>query len=173
MQTIHSLSSLLKLLPNCKGKDYKDIAQHLQIPAQDLMEFATWDSSTYTRNCIDRTDDYELILLCWEEGQETDIHCHGGEECWVYLAKGKLHEKRFTYQDELSFKNEFKMEKKGLSYMNDELGYHSLHNIAVGRSMSLHLYVGPIDECTIYDEDEDEFIAKSLSYDTENTFTEN
>ena len=173
MQTIHSLSSLLKLLPNCKGKDYKDIAQHLQIPAQDLMEFATWDSSTYTRNCIDRTDDYELILLCWEEGQETDIHCHGGEECWVYLAKGKLHEKRFTYQDELSFKNEFKMEKEGLSYMNDELGYHSLHNIAEGRSMSLHLYVGPIDECTIYDEDEDEFIAKSLSYDTENSLKEN
>lgn len=173
MQTIHSLSDLLSLLPNCKGKEYKDIAQHLQIPAQELMEFATWDKETYTRNCIDRTDDYELILLCWEEGQETDIHCHGGEECWVYLAKGKLREKRFTYQNELSFKTEFKMEKEGLSYMNDELGYHSLHNIAEGRSMSLHLYVGPIDECTIYDEDEDEFIAKSLSYDTENSLTEN
>ena len=169
LQNINSLSDLLSILPKCKNKDFKRIVSYLQISESDLAEFATWDSTSYTRNCIDRTDDYELLLLCWEEGQVTDIHCHGGEECWVYLAKGKLHEKRFNYNDELSFKNELIMEKEGLSYMNDELGYHSLHNIAKGRSMSLHLYVGPIDECTIYDEDEEDFVVKSLSYDTENS----
>lgn len=168
MQKINSLSKLLELLPICKNEDFKKLASYLTIPASDLLEYATWENSNYTRNCIQRTDQYELILLCWEEGQETEIHCHGGEECWVYLAQGKLHEKRFTFEDELSLKNEFKMEKEGLSYMNDELGYHSLHNVANGRSMSLHLYVGPIDECTIYDDEQEEFIPKELSYDTKN-----
>lgn len=168
MQTINSLSDLLSVLPKCNHKDYKRIAQNMHIPLKDVMEYATWSDDSYTRNCIDRTDSYELILLCWEEGQETDIHDHDGEECWVFLAQGKLHEKRFRIGDEVSFENEFLMKKEGLSYMNDDLGCHSLHNIAKGRSISLHLYVGPINQCSIYDEDEEGFILKTLSYDTEN-----
>jgi cysteine dioxygenase len=116
-----------------------------------------------------RTDKFELLLLCWEEGQETPIHCHNGEECWVYLAKGQLREKRYIEEDDtLKLLADVKMTKDRLSYMNDDLGYHSLHNLKDGQSMSLHLYVGPIEECSVYKEEKDKFVFKELDYYSKN-----
>ncbi len=167
-EKISSLKKLLEILPSCTGQDYFDIAKQLSIPAEDLLPYAFWSKTNYTRNCIFRTDDFELLLLCWEEGQETSIHSHNGEECWVYLAQGKLREKRFMeHEHQLKLKADVKMTKERLSYMNDDLGYHSLHNLSQGRSMSLHLYVGPIDECSIYKEEKDKFVRKALNYYSE------
>lgn len=168
LENITSLSKLLEILPTCSGQDYFDIARNLAIPDEDLLAYAFWSDENYTRNCVSRTEDYELLLLCWEEGQETPIHCHNGEECWVYLAKGKLREKRYVLEnDKLQLTADVEMSQDRLSYMNDDLGYHSLHNLNEGRSMSLHLYVGPIDECSIYKEEKDKFIYKKLDYFSE------
>ncbi|MBZ9626711.1 cysteine dioxygenase family protein [Psychroflexus sp. CAK57W] len=168
-ENITSLNKLLEILPSCEGQDYFDIARNLSIPDEDLLPYAFWSEESYTRNCVLRTDDFELLLLCWEQDQDTPIHCHNGEECWVYLANGKLQEKRYVEEnDELKLIADVKMTQDRLSYMNDDLGYHSLQNINEGKSMSLHLYVGPIDECSIYDEDKNKFIFKELDYYSEN-----
>lgn len=168
-ENITSLNKLLEILPNCEGQDYFDIARNLSIPEEDLLPYAFWSEEAYTRNCVLRTDDFELLLLCWEQDQETPIHCHNGEECWVYLANGKLQEKRYVEEkSELKLIADVKMTQDRLSYMNDDLGYHSLHNINKGRSMSLHLYVGPIDECSIYDEEKNKFVFTELEYFSEN-----
>ena len=165
MESITSLKKLLEVLPECENQDYFDLAKNLKIPEEDLLPFAFWSNETYTRNCVVRTEDYELLLLCWEKGQDTPIHSHNGEECWVYLAEGELREKRFVLQNEkLGKEADVKMTESKLSYMNDDLGYHSLHNINNGRSMSLHLYVGPIDECSIYESEIDQFVTKELDY---------
>ncbi|NEV94185.1 cysteine dioxygenase [Psychroflexus sp. YR1-1] len=168
-ENITSLSKLLEVLETSEGQDYYTLAKRLAIPHQELLPYAFWSEDTYTRNCVLRTEDYELLLLCWEEGQETAIHCHNGEECWVYLAKGKLREKRYIEKNgELELTADVKMTEDRLSYMSDDLGYHSLHNLNEGRSMSLHLYVGPIDECSIYKEEKDKFVFKELEYHSEN-----
>jgi cysteine dioxygenase len=168
-ENIESLNKLLEVLPHCEGEDYYKLAKNLSIPVEDLQPYAFWSDETYTRNCVLRTDKFELLLLCWKEGQETPIHCHNGEECWVYLAKGKLREKRYVDLDgDLKLTADVKMTQDRLSYMNDELGYHSLHNLNEGSSMSLHLYVGPIDECSVYKEEKDKFVFKDLEYHTRN-----
>lgn len=165
---IKSLKKLLEVLDSCEGQDYFDIAKNLSISVEELMPYAFWSENKYTRNCVHRTHNYELLLLCWEKGQRTDIHCHNGEECWVYLAQGKLREKRYKVEDKkLHLTADVKMTKDRLSYMNDDLGYHSLENLNEGRSMSLHLYVGPIDECSIYKEEKDKFVYKDLEYYSE------
>lgn len=167
METINSLDDLIEALPECKGSDYVRISKNMTLPLEDLKPFASWSEDTYTRNCISRTEDYELLLLCWEEGEETPIHCHFGQECWVYLVSGELEEEQ--YQDEngeVVRVDKSNFQEGSLSYMNDEMGYHLLRNIADGRSMSLHLYMNPIDQCTIYDEDKEDFVLKELSYDT-------
>jgi cysteine dioxygenase len=169
LESITSLKKLLEILPTCKGQDYFEIAKHLSIPEEDLMPFAFWCQETYTRNCVSRTSNYELLLLCWEEGQETPIHCHNGEECWVYLAEGKLREKRYAeIEGDLEKTADVQMTQSRLSYMNDALGYHSLHNLDKGRSISLHLYVGPIDECSVYKTEKDKFVFKELDYYSKN-----
>ena len=58
------------------------------------------------------------------------------------------------------------MKPDEISYMHDNMGFHSLHNRSTQRGMTLHLYMNPIDTCRIYDEEKGRFIRKEMSYDT-------
>ncbi len=166
VQSISSLQELLDELPSCCGKDYVNITKGMTIPVSDFEPYIFFSDKTYTRNCIVRTEKYELILLCWDKGQITPIHCHGGEECWVYALQGDLEEYRYTEdQNGHPQKDHTMILKEGrISYMNDEMGYHSLNNISEGKAMSLHLYMNPIDTCRVYNEDTSSFDVKNLKY---------
>lgn len=167
-ERIRSLDHLVEVLPTCSGQDFVEIACRLAIPQSDFEPYAHWSTEKYTRNCIDRTERYELLLLCWEKGLETPVHCHGGEECWVHMVSGKIKEIRVKERLEggLITESEEVMEEGDISYMNDQMGFHSLHNLAAGRSMSLHLYMNPIDRCRIYNKESESFQYKDLCYDT-------
>lgn len=150
---------MIDSLENATQKDFQNLARHIKIETKELEKYLHWDSSHYTRNCIRRTENFELIALCWEAGQETPIHCHGGEECWVYIVDDELEELRF---DERNFdiENEkFKMSlgEFQISYMEDSQGYHCLSNLNSKRAISLHLYHKPIDRCSVYNKDNKSF----------------
>lgn len=162
---ITSLEQLIEILDNSTKDEYRKLGKRLNIPLADFADYMHFEDEFYTRNCIKRTDDYELILLCWEEGQKTPIHCHNNQECWVHVLKGGFHEERFQDgKDEPQIDQELDLMEEGISYMNDDMGYHSLENSANGRSISLHLYMDPIDECNVYVEDKEEFVKKELEY---------
>ena len=168
MEIVNSLQQLLSLLPECEGPDYLKIAKDMNIPPSDFKPYEFWSDEGYTRNCLARTESYELLLLCWDAHQETPIHCHNGEECWVYIADGQLEEERYEMNesDDLVLVEKSICKSKDLSYMSDDMGYHLLRNPTGQRAMSLHLYINPIDQCSVYDEDEGVFIYKELEYDT-------
>lgn len=168
MQTITTLDELVNKLPECTGNEYVEIVKHLHLDLSDFRGFDSWQSDRYTRNLVSRTDKYELILLCWEEGQDTPIHCHNEQECWVYLVEGNFNEKRYKRNSktgEMELEHEMEMSKGKFSYMNDDMGYHSLTNINNGRTVSLHLYMNPIDRCQIYDPETKTLNWKDLHYD--------
>lgn len=166
---ITSIEQLVEELKQVKTeREYKKIVKRLEIPLADYEPYAHFSREKYTRNCIARTDDFELILLCWEKGQVTPVHCHNNQECWVYVVKGEFDEQRFVESDRkdeaIEVEEELQIEEDGVSYMNDDMGYHSLENIHDGRSMSLHLYMNPIDECNVFNEETEEFERKIMAY---------
>lgn len=164
-QEITDLGDLIHLLDKCSKEEYKELGRQIVIPKEDFEEYQFYSEEHYTRNCIKRTDDYELILLCWEEGQETPIHCHNDQECWVHIVKGEFKEKRYEEKKgNLILDHEMTLGEKRVSYMNDDMGYHSLENSHDGRSISLHLYMDPIEECKIYNEDKGDFEVVELEY---------
>lgn len=150
---------MLVHLENASTNDYQNLAKHIKIEAKELGKYLHWDIAHYTRNCIRRTEEFELIALCWEAHQETPIHCHGGEECWVYMVDGELEESRF---DEENFDSENEKVKMSLgeyqiSYMEDSQGYHSLSNLSDKRAISLHLYHKPINKCRVFNKEDQSF----------------
>lgn len=162
---ITSLNLLLKKLKSTSKAEYKSIGVTLDLPLEDIEPFAFWAKEHYTRNCIVRELDYELILLCWEPGQETPVHCHGGEECWVYILDGQIEESHYQFDgNNLKFENKSKLESGEKSFMDDEIGYHRLVNNTNTRAMSLHLYMDTIDTCTVYDEKLNIFVPRALTY---------
>ncbi|MAX79408.1 MAG: cysteine dioxygenase [Crocinitomicaceae bacterium] len=167
MDEITSIEQLLKLLPDCSEKEFVSLARRLTIPVEAYSPYMHFKPEHYTRNCISRSKDYELLLLCWEEGQETALHGHEGEECWVKVLDGKIKEELVVADpDTGALKTEriIELESGDISYMTDEIGFHSLHNIGENRSMSLHLYVDPIEQCKVYNDDREAFVNKKLSY---------
>lgn len=168
MEKIADVEQLVNVLESCTKKDFPKVARYLDIPVEELNSFASWEKDHYTRNCISRSEDYELILLCWDKGQDTPIHCHGGKECWVKMISGTIREKRFDANNfRPNFPDEVTIMKAGdISYMNDDIGYHSLHQEGNQRAMSLHLYVSPIQSCRVYDPETQRFSRKQLQYDT-------
>ena len=164
---ISSLSDLIANLNKCSGEEFSEIAHRIEIPFEDIIPLLKWSSSSYSRVCIQRNDRYELLLLCWEKNQVTPIHCHGGEECWVKIIKGQLLEKSYRLEDEHPYL--YKQEQltgTHLSHINDSMGLHSLGNMENERAVSLHLYVGPIDICHIWDEGRQEMLPKVLTYNS-------
>lgn len=166
--TTHTVNDLVTALSEGERTTFLDIIQSLNIPVAAFDHMCSWSEESYTRNCIVENDQFELILLCWEKGQITPIHDHGGEECWVKVIQGEFKETRYQ-QTEDGKLNPYQssISKTGdISYMVDFMGFHSLENMGNQRSMSLHLYAKPIRNCRLFDENSGQFVRKELVYNT-------
>ena len=166
MNRIGTVNELVETLNRSETEDYVSIVKYLEIPAADLMEFAFWKDGGYTRNCIERTENFELLLLCWNPGDSTPVHCHGQQRCWVYQVSGSVEE--VTYKEnkagDLVPNHKRRLKSGDFSYMDDSMGYHTLENTSEAKAMSLHLYAKPIDTCTYFDNTLGMFIPKDMDY---------
>lgn len=166
--TLQGLNDLITALAESERTTYNHIIHSLQLESDAFEKYAYWSNDCYTRNCIADTEKFELILICWCEGQQTSIHDHGGEECWVKVIEGEFKETVYK-QDKMGVlkltKTKFS-KKNDVTYMKDFMGFHRLENSANKRSMSLHLYAKPIRSCNVFNEVSKTFVHKELEYDT-------
>ncbi|WP_299337342.1 cysteine dioxygenase family protein [uncultured Psychroserpens sp.] len=168
MKSPKHIQDLIDVLSKSSKEDYSILLRSFGLDGIDFQPVESWSSEKYTRNCIYRDDVFELILLCWEAGQETPIHGHDGEDCWVYMMKGELQEVYYTIdtQNYLREERSQRLAPKQISFMNDKIGFHKLKNVNQGRSISLHLYAKPIEHCRSFDDTSGRFIKTKLNYDT-------
>lgn len=168
MDYIKTIEELIENLDEADLSEHSRLMKRIKLDAKDLNNYTSWCKKGYTRNCLARTDEYELILLCWDLAAETPIHDHGGEDCWVYQIQGRLEEKRFIkVDDELIEKQRIELNPGQLTYMHDRMGFHSLKNLSnTSRAMTLHIYTSPIDRCNVYNETTECFENKEMSYHT-------
>lgn len=168
MDSVESLEDLIECLNHSESSNQGKILKQMNIPISDFETYASWDKDGYTRNCISRTEEYELILLCWSKGDETPIHGHDGQKCWVCQLKGEITEFRYEKNDtgDLIETNRMQMSPGKLSFMNETMGYHKLKNDTDGPAMTLHVYVSPITSCEVFNDKDNAFVLKELEYDT-------
>jgi cysteine dioxygenase len=167
MQAIQTIEQLIDSLNDTEPSEQGSVLKRIEIPTADFEEFATWNKGEYTRNCIERTNEYELILICWDAAAITPIHCHDGQDCWVYQLHGNVIERRYASNNGvLSKTNEMNLQAGRMTFMHDRMGYHSIENPNDQKAMTLHLYASPIDECSIYNPKSKRFERVELSYDT-------
>ena len=171
--SIKSLSELVAILDEEERTKYTTILKSMQLPIAEFKKYATWSEDCYTRNCIAENEDFELILICWDKEESTEIHDHGGEECWVYVLEGEF--KEYIYKEDdlgkLKIIKKNIMKPGDISYMIDFMGYHNLENTSDDKSMSLHLYAKPIKNCNVYNLKKNKFECKELTYDSVQNLT--
>jgi cysteine dioxygenase len=114
------------------------------------------------RILIEKTSEWELVLLVWGPKSQTAIHDHNGSKCWTRILSGQL--------VELAYENSEPILKKSLvlragdaSYIDDSLGSHSIVNFEDTIALSLHLYATPIEFSHHYDQQRNIWIREKVN----------
>jgi len=168
--TLHKTSSftaICKLLEKGNYAGVLDIVTDAKISLADVESYVFWDADNYTRNCIARTENYELLLLCWEKGQASAIHGHNEQECWVKVIEGNFEEIVYLYDEvdkNMAVLEHRKLADTDISHLSENTLFHSLRNAKNGRSVSLHLYIKPINNCKVFNKQTGNFANFKTTY---------
>jgi predicted metal-dependent enzyme (double-stranded beta helix superfamily) len=168
LKTQAHINTLINVLSESSKEDYTEILLNFNFKNIDFSEIEYWEPQCYTRNCFYKDDDFELILICWDKGQQTAIHNHDGEDCWVYLLEGEIEEDFYRLNDneQLEFCATSVLEKGQVTKSDKLSGFHRLRNNKINRALSLHVYAKPIEQSLTYDENLGRLVDKKLKYDT-------
>lgn len=153
--TISTVDELVRVLMEGPGrKGYLHILERVAIPAEDFEALCRWNPKHYTRNCIARTDDFELLLICYEPEQQTSIHDFATEEAWVHPVIGSVVEERFEPSSGQALRKagSSKLDKDSFSYLHNGRSIHRYINKSGERAVTLNLYARPLRTWKVYDE---------------------
>lgn len=138
---IYKLKDLISAL-KIKDDSYSEILDKIHFGFKEIEHLCFWDRDYYSKISIEKGDDYELVLICWEKDQQSPIHNHDLDEAWTYILKGELTEEIYTEaKGNSTLENTVTLSQKAISSIKKESDkVHRLINSSNGRSVSLHLY---------------------------------
>lgn len=142
-----------------------------------LEKYLCWDRQHYTRNLIDKTPLYELIAICWEVGQQSSIHNHHNQNCWMAAPIGRLRVQNYrtVAEDlqkgrcELTPSDTVEMNPQDPCAVDPREPVHKVFNPKEynQRAVSLHVYSKPFDRCVVYSAEQHTCGEIELHYTTE------
>ena len=71
------------------------LLQTVDLTRDDLEPVCRFKPECYQRNTIKRTEWYELVALCWLNGQKSQIHDHRHSSCAFRVIDGPVTEHRY------------------------------------------------------------------------------
>ncbi len=151
----HTVEELIEALKQESASGgYLTILERAAIPSEDFLEYCTWNEKHYTRNCIARTAEFELLLICYEPGQRTSIHDYNTQEAWVHPILGSVVEERFEPPSQGSLRkvSSAKLVTESFSYLHNGRSIHRYINNTDERAATLNLYARPLIKWKVYDE---------------------
>lgn len=159
------INSFYQDLNQNEPSKFNELIQKHKIDFTTLVPFAQWSNDKYTRVCLNRTEESELLLLCWLPGQSTKIHDHNGQNCQVYFVKGKFQECVYKLDESFTCIATNEIDPGSVTGMNDASIGHSLKNNSNELAITLHYYAKPIEQCALYADDGTDKKEVDLVYD--------
>ena len=167
----------------CSDKDFSnvpfihDLVRKHPVDPKSIEQFLIWDRQHYTRNLIEKTPLFELLAICWETGQESSIHNHKDQNCWMTVPIGRLLVQNYkVLQQDLKSQtcdivptNVIEMNPANPAAVDPAEPVHKVVNPAKfnARAVSLHVYSRPYDSCVVYSEEQHKCGEIQLSYTSE------
>jgi cysteine dioxygenase len=133
---------------------YAGILARYAVPGHDLEPYIRWNSRHYTRNCVVRNDDLELLVICYEPGQRTSIHDYDSQTAWINVVQGEVLEERFGQGQYggLQLVRETGLRTGMVEVMESGNSIHRFTNQGPGRAVTINLYAKPLSKWRVYDE---------------------
>ena len=127
----------------------------LAINTQALEGRIGYTDDGYQRNVIKKTENYELVAICWKPGQDTPIHDHVGSDCAFLIVSGVSTETIYeTNEDGLAYPISDRRYMPGEVCAAAEPDIHRISNEESNNLINLHVYTPPLSGFTIYSPEE-------------------
>jgi cysteine dioxygenase len=96
-----SFSELIAFLDTLNGRAplaelVAELAE-LQVACDELREYVRFSEKQYARNLVREGPWYQLLVLCWKNGQRSPIHDHAGSTCVLRVLRGVMTETTFAF----------------------------------------------------------------------------
>lgn len=113
---------------------------------EEILPQVQYTNPDYFRKTLLKTDQLEVVLVCFEHLQSTRLHNHGGSHCMVKCLRGRLIEHVY-YEKLLSHDLEYHsmriIQEKSVIYV-PPLAYHQNTNLSKMGSVLLNFYWPPL-----------------------------
>ena len=158
------------------GTVYDYLKQH-PVDEHSLWSYLFFSQRQYTRNLIFKNHLFELVAVCWEVGQASNVHNHANQYCWMTIPIGRLRVQNFRVIEQ-DFETGHCRVEQSESMDIDKLTpaevdpiepVHQVLNLKKfgGRAVSLHIYSRPIDRCLVYSPSQNQYREVVLNYTSE------
>ena len=96
---LRGLVQLIRFMDGLTGPARLDDIQRLLrdagVDREDMVVACKFSDVHYARNVLAKSPWYQLIVICWREGQASPIHDHGESACGVRVVDGIASEVRY------------------------------------------------------------------------------
>src|SRR5437868_1674118 len=119
----------------------------LEIEWEDLAAHARFSPRTYSRNLVRGGQWYNVLVLCWRNGQRSPIHDHRGSSCGVRVLEGTMTETLFEFAPNGHVKATFSRDLlPGSVVGSEDTDLHQVSNLQAGAAdlVTLHVYSPPL-----------------------------
>ena len=152
-----------------RGPRAADLVSQYTRDNDDWQRFAFFSDEHYTRNLVDTSELFELMVVCWSPEQESPIHNHAGSNCWMGVLEGHVEEVHFDppHEGKPPVQRHARTYQRGqVAFIRDEIALHQVRTSPGKRAATLHLYAGPITECNCYCSETGKITRRELAYTT-------
>lgn len=167
--SIEALVSALdqELESDPRGARVAALLERFSVGGTGWQAFARFQPDCYGRNLVRASKAYELIVICWRGGQQSAIHDHDGQRCWMTVLEGQIRETLFDHHPGLppALRSARVVGPGEVAFITDSIALHEIRPEG-GDAISLHLYARPIRSCHTFCPETGRADTKRLSYHT-------
>jgi inositol oxygenase len=123
---------------NIKLEDLKDLLNNYE--GNDWNDYVEFKDNTYSKKIFRSNNLFEIIIISWNNNQNSPIHNHPENGCLMKILKGSLVEER--YDNDLKKIETSICNYKDVSYINGSKILHKILN-KNQKTVSIHIYSPP------------------------------
>ena len=155
-----------------------DFLRRHPVDEASLSPYLHFSRNHYTRNLIFRNELFELIAVCWDVGQASQVHNHCEQNCWMSVPAGRLRVQNYRVVERDERRRYCRVEesdtfdihpREPAAEVDPAEPIHRVLNLAEfgGRAVSLHVYSRPYDYCTVYSTTRHDYREMPLTFFSE------
>jgi cysteine dioxygenase len=119
----------------------------IDLTADDIAVGIRFADKCYARNLIKAGSWYNVLILCWRNGQRSPIHDHTGSSCAVRVIRGTATETAFEFAPNGQIlATGSRQHRPGAVIGSQDADIHQISNLQPGNAdlVTMHIYTPPL-----------------------------